>query len=63
MGYEWPDRRDKTGFGSVAKGGSGVVGGGEWGVAKGVGGVAKGVCVYFSRGHPPQVNSVGSGVV
>ena len=44
MEFELPDKRDKTGFGSVAGGGGG---GGR----------------YFSRGHLPQVNSVGSGVV
>ena len=41
MGSEWPDKHNKTGFSSVARGGE----------------------IFFSRGHPPQVNSVGSGVV
>ena len=41
MGSEWPDKRDKTRCGHVARGG------GE----------------FFSRGHPPQLNSVGFGVV
>ena len=45
MGSEWPDKHDKTGFGSVAKGGGG--GGWGWGGR------------YFSRDHPPQLNSVG----
>ena len=40
IGSEWPDKRDKTEFGSVAR----------------VGG-------FFSRGHPPQLNSLGYGVV
>ena len=39
MGSEWPDKRDKTGFGSMTRGGG-----------------------NFSRGHPPKLNGVGSGV-
>ena len=49
MGSEWPDKHDKTGFCSMARGGGGV----GW---VGVGGI-------FSSGDPPQLNSVGSGVV
>ena len=40
MESEWHDKRDKTGFGSVTRGG-----------------------VNFSRGHPPELNSVGTGMV
>ena len=49
MGSEWPDKRNKTGFGSVVRGEGGV--GGGWG-----GGGA-------SRGPPSQLNSVGSEMV